>query len=474
MTVSIELREALQVPSAPWSWREQLKRLGRFVRLSVYAVLGIATVSLVCRYVGIWNLPDVGDPFDVAEFRASKNFPKANEAMSLYRQAAAAYQPLKMLGRRPGPGFAGPHFQGAAFGEPPFDTGWATAHPGLKSWVEKNRPALRLWRSATERSEAHAYWSGDPKTARSPLHSDELHAFVLMAQLEAARHQEAGEQAEAWAWHRASLRCLRQIGIFDPINSRPTLESSYHPWICREVDRWASNPNVNSALLRQALKDVLAIDEIDGNDADAFKSEYVNVLRQIDDPPVELSERIEKRLLNDLSYGHVAVDSPTEGIGLSSAGKSIKVLKGFTLHEPERSRRVARLIFTNFLKNADTFADGEGVFLEGPGWNPMPVLLTNAKQSEPTPGGLNIAEITEWYESTIYLRELSPMLPWYVRGTVQRSVNQGTLTMALATQLYRREHAGQEPPSPTELVAPYTKALPARFVNALLAGADSL
>jgi hypothetical protein len=55
-------------------------------------------------------------------------------------------------------------------------------------------------------------------------------------------------------------------------------------------------------------------------------------------------------------------------------------------------------------------------------------------------------------------------------GVDRERARQARLVVHLADQLYRREHGGHPPPSPSALVGPYLKALPEWLDEPMSAG----
>ena len=449
---------------APLFWLERARGRRRLALLGVYALVALMLPLVVYRYVGIWSLPDVGDPF-AADPAPSASVARADDAFSLYVQARKAYQSLTSPNVFGGVGYGGQGLLMEILWDRPFADGWAKADPQLRAWVEANRHALALWRKATERPEVVVHTSDDTDSHRSPLFGNEFYSFMVMAQLEAARRQEAGDLAGAWAWHRGCLRAVRQLGDFDPFYSRSTLEGSYHPWLRRSVSRWASDPNVDAALLRKALQDVRAIESLRGKDSDALEREYHHVMSQLDHLPDHAYRNIGVDLTREVFERLRWQDTPISPDTVRAVADLLIVPGRFALHEPLRSRRVANLIFVNWREHIDAFAAGRGDTLQTPGWGPSLILLTDETGADPEPGGLSVDEMDAWFDSTLDLKPLLPALSWYVRGTILRSVNQGTLEVDLASRLYAKEHDGTMPPSPDALVGPYLPTLPERFVD---------
>ena len=124
--------------------------------------------------------------------------------------------------------------------------------------------------------------------------------------------------------------------------------------------------------------------------------------------------------------------------------------------EPERSRRVIRLMAANWLAYLDL------PFLKRPRPDPNvtafdvyplgPLSPENAHALPPE-------AVERWFESAHdaqkVLRYLSPTA---VQNLERR--NHAEIVILLATELYRRDHHGADPPTPEDLVGPYLERLP--------------
>jgi len=73
--------------------------------------------------------------------------------------------------------------------------------------------------------------------------------------------------------------------------------------------------------------------------------------------------------------------------------------------------------------------------------------------------------MSKWYDSTPFLRRLLNKtllikLDSYQLYVVWQRADHAKLILNLAAQLYTREHGGQVPASPKDLVGPYLRTLP--------------
>jgi hypothetical protein len=105
------------------------KRLRQLARVTIVLALGLAvaaTALAVWWLTSLNRLPDIGDPFDVAEFGAFRISDEQN-AMTLVRRAAKKFTPITL---------------NVGLGD-----------PRLRDWFEVNRPLVDLFIQAAERAD---------------------------------------------------------------------------------------------------------------------------------------------------------------------------------------------------------------------------------------------------------------------------------------------------------------------------------
>ena len=154
--------------------RKRLRQLGR-VTLVLAIGLTVAATALSVWWLNSLNgLPDIGDPFDVAAFRAFR-VPDDQNAFNFLRRAEEKLTPT--------PSHLAPS--------------WSQADPKLREWVKANRQAIELFQQGADQPDA-ANPDGD-----SGVNCQRLALLVL---LEAGRREESGDMAGAWDCYRAILR----------------------------------------------------------------------------------------------------------------------------------------------------------------------------------------------------------------------------------------------------------------------------
>ncbi len=210
---------------------------------------------------------------------------------------------------------------------------------------------------------------------------------------------------------------------------------------------WAADKRTSPALLRQALADILACGAMAPSEQDSLKSSYLDVNRLLDSPKNPAgavpSNKFQKHW------------NPNNKLTREEVQKLWDAWR-FWRREPERSRRVIRLLAANWL-----------AYLDQPSQNrpkPDPTIAAFdiyplGPQSSPEAHTLSPEALESWFESAHdaqeFLRYLSPTAV----QTLERTTH-GEILMLLASELYRRDHQGANPLTPEVLVGPYLERLP--------------
>ena len=168
------------------------------------------------------GLPDIGDPFDVAAFRAFR-VPDDQNAFTFLRRAKEALTP----------------------GSPPCRrSSWSEASPKSREWVEANRRAIELFQQGAEQSDA-ANPCGD-----SVVDGQRLALLVL---LEGEKRLESGDMAGAWDCNRAVLRMATHTRRRGSLRQRQDLDAYWYGLLRQRLDTWAADPRTTIPQLRTRL-----------------------------------------------------------------------------------------------------------------------------------------------------------------------------------------------------------------------------
>ena len=128
------------------------KRLHQLAWVTVVLAIGLvvaASAFAIWWLTSLNGLPDIGDPFDVAAFRAF-HVPDDQNAFAFLRRAHEKLTPIRGWdGKRPYPE------------DPKFS--WSIANPKLREWAGENREALELFLQGADRPDA-SLPAGEPTT----------------------------------------------------------------------------------------------------------------------------------------------------------------------------------------------------------------------------------------------------------------------------------------------------------------------
>jgi hypothetical protein len=420
-----------------------LRLLWRIALLVVLALIVTSCALVSSRLTTLWGLPDAREPFDTADFRPPE-VPAERDAFAIYPVAAARFKPFANHGDWFGPP--------GALGQD-----WQSANKDVQSWLVQNREALDLWRQAADRPETSVRQPDGPDLLSGPSGAP-FYALFRLGQLEASRQETEGNLDGAWAWHRACLRMIRHVQDYDPLRRAADFQQLFSS-VAAGVRHWAGDPRVGASLLRTGLDDAQALDIPTTRGSAALKLEYLSIVRNLSDPPSELVEQAWSDLCSDgddmLWYRHVSLFHES---------------RWFVRNEPERSRRVARLVFTHWIANCDV---PSSLWPNQSTWTPIgnggfPLLLLSIPGSSGAPAapeGLTAVELSKWHDSTLLFRRLFNndtcyKLASYQSYVIKRRADQASLIVSLAEELYAKEHGGQYPSSPQDLVGRYLKRLP--------------
>ena len=229
---------------------------------------------------------------------------------------------------------------------------------------------------------------------------------------------------------------------------------------------WADDPKTTIPQLHGALEEALKCKPEPAWDSFAIRAGYLAMMRSLEQP-VPLSIQQDVGWEYHLSLGDMQL-SP-DMAGYLDAGCR------FLLREPERSRRVLRLLYANWLAHVERQESGPQkpavrvVFPLLKSTNPMSWGKTRVSiypVGPLAPAGVRSLppqEVARWLVATndAKLRILvanSPQWPWSPDRLRDRK-DYRELAVMLAEEIYRRER-GSRPPSEDALVGTYLKSLP--------------
>ena len=411
--------------------------------------LGVAFGAAFLAVLVIWiwglpnldRLPDVGDPFDVAAARRPIFIDDSDNAYVLFAQAKGKQS----------------RFTSALAKLDLTTLVWSKAGAEIRDYLEKNREALELWRAGSERPDALYYQPGkEAIDTVLPLVQDTM-ILSHLGGLEGSRYHDQGEMVEAWAWYRAILRSSRHVGKHG-VSIERLMGAHMHKHAARRILDWASDSRVDARLLRKALDDTLAADAMTRPLSEALKIDYLMWLRDMDELRVTV---------NDIPMPGGRFGVLEQMVKATGAKPQIQRVRLRATNDVERSRRVMRLLFANWLAQVDKPASKRApiaiagptlIYAADPTAPPAaralaPEILDNAI--------LNAALAQEMFRPSYkHFTVDGSRVPWEGDGPLAREPRRrADLIVKLAAELYQRER-GQAPTTAGALLGPYLKVLP--------------
>jgi hypothetical protein len=417
-------------------WAKRRARQLRIVALILAATLVIGACGVMLRRAtSLIGLPDVGDPFNVAAFRAIR-VPEEQDAFALFRRAAdklRAMPVVPLAAQRAGRTVA-----------------WSQADPDLRKWLLANREAFGLFQQGAFQADGNAPALVHP--LQSSLTDRNLGSFVWLAFLDASRLEEQGNMPAAWDAYRAILRTKTHI------TRKGTVFDRYFAGLfCRGLDAriaaWAANPKTDVLSIRRALDEVRANEPKPEWDVLSLKIDYLQMMSMLDRPDGWAQQ--------ETDYDEI----------IRIAGEPLRpnlaplayAARRFLDNEPERSRRVLRLAYANWLAHAQDQDRAKrkpsvrAVF----GLRNRATYLSLYGAGAVAPAAsraLSPHDLARWLITTRDARALLFQWPWpVIRISEQREHR--ALVVLLAEELYHRER-GSLPPSEEALIGAYLDHLP--------------
>ena len=243
------------------TWLERFRAIPRGVWGCGLVALALVTPFFVRAWF-LSQVPDIGDPFDVAAFCKSMEVPPEHDARTAYRNAARKYHGEQMSPyERPSDG------ELTTVGL----EGWHKADDTVKDWVATHEASLLEWKQVTERdqvwfnSSEDLLWPYEDGDFTSPL-------FYLgsVAALRGLKCEAEKDFAGAFEWYRASLRARDQLWSA--------------AWMADDLSNilnWAALPEVSVAQLRTALAQVRRDRAARQPASHAIKVEYLRAMNSL-------------------------------------------------------------------------------------------------------------------------------------------------------------------------------------------------
>jgi hypothetical protein len=407
----------LSILLSPLRAVERARGWRRITLLTLYGMMALMAWGLLWRQSQLVGLPDVGEPLDMAA-----KVPDDRNAFVQYRQAADQFRDMNDA--------EGKSFEKA-------NLSWSAADATMRRYVAEHGEAIALLREGSERPEA---WLEVPARPTRLLETSEkleiarrLSWIGDAALFEAGRLRASGDPAGAWALLKAVVRASRHIE-----RVVPTIQGRSHGIILVQFARgpvveWADDPAVGIDLLRRAIGDLAAAEALTPPVSLTYRAEYLGAVDALANPQPLIAGRARRR-------------AEAGAYGLHTLAPD---LEAFLRREPERSRRVLRLLVANDLAWCDRPSTERPAIAV-----PRLQIYEHDPAAPPASRALSPGELARWADSSMIV----PAPPWRM-GEIEKweqvdRWSMGRLKEAVAVPLFTRE-MGRPPASPGEALRRY-------------------
>ncbi len=404
------------------------------------AVLIALAILITLKATSLSGLPEVGEPFDIDEF--ARPIPDEVNAFTFYRRA------FDKLGKDP------TNPSGVWAGD------WGSASADQRRWLGTNREALAIWREGTARPDALYISPREMNVATVLPVIQGMRSFGRLAILEATRLEAAGDLNGALDWYLAVLRSSRHCGRRGvPIERLVGI--ALGAMASSRISAMATDPDVDSTMLRRALDAAIEAESMTPPSSVSFKGEYLIFLNTMADPAFEDPAKLIPLVGRTHTWNW---SSSGPGRAFFQAERSLK-------REPERSRRVFRLVIANWLAYCDRPRSTRPPFAKltpPPGPTPPGAaagfeLYAPEADAPDAVKALSPEDLARWFHTTIYAEILAPNFAAMDRALKRDRSTFGSLLITLANELHKREK-GEYPASVESLVGPYLRTIPEGYV----------
>ena len=393
-----------------------------------YAIVGLVLISpLLVRAWFLSKIPDIGEPFDLAEFCRADIQPGQN-AFDHYFKACRLKDTVDAIQKINNTPMPADDYKAV------IENGWSAASDPLKVWLADCRESLTEWQRGTELHDSFDISLREMDFSTATLDILSMRDFAKIAQCEAARLEAEGDFDVAAKWYIAILRCSRHScrqGVF----IQRLVGCALHAMSTEGLVRWAEYSDVKADQLQTALNAVRAADRMTVPLSTTLKAEYI----------VAINSLMRRDWLQTCGL------TETDNEPIATAKSAFYWIVG----EPLSTQRIQRQVLANQLNEIDKpLPDRQATAGTGS------AMLFQPDPSIPLkPNQLNPAGIERAIQRSIVTSQDPPVFKQVEVAIARERARQITLEVALAAQAYRRDH-GEFPEDPMTLVPSYLDVWP--------------
>ena len=410
----------------PWKWSSTT---GWLLLLAFVMVLPFGV-----RAWFLWQVPDVGEPFEVREFYPD-DLPAEQNAFTHYQAANQKFHDVRVEWAKAG--------RTRTLKDLTFAHVFAEGLPVLTEteleWLTDQRGTLDEWRLGADLPQAQAFTLAETGLGTLlPVHND-ARTLIPLAKIEALRCEASGDVQAAWGWHRATCRFCRHLNSHGGIVQR-TIGTHAHAMATEGIAAWAGHPLVTAEQLREALSHV--------------RTEYAM------NPPLSETLKVD-HLFYLRGFSSNSWTKSDQGVfnNRPKWEESVAVLRRpalWVVGEPELYLRLSRQVLLNQLNEIDKplaqrrSVVGKTQFL----FDPDPAVGLKPRQLGPAAieSAHHVSVLRHLIGTFISVKRLDDAV-WNERA------RQAALEVTLAAQMFRRDK-GEFPESLDQLVPEDLEAVP--------------
>ncbi|WP_435005348.1 hypothetical protein P12x_003245 [Tundrisphaera lichenicola] len=389
----------------------------------LYVMTALVVGSFIWRELSVWRLRNVPEPFDAAKY-GRLSIPDANNALVAYQLVIDKFGKLETRG----------------YQAPPKAwevSDWAKADPEVRRWVEDHRIALPAWLLAGERTDALLV---EPEGRRSSMllgAVQELPPYVRLALLEGSRLEQSGDLSGAWSMYLGALRASRHAGGHGGWSERQ-YGNSFLKLARARIETWIENPGLTPDHFRRAIVDVEACSAMTSPASEMVRAEYFSALDALSRPE---------------EWPNMIDDGPDSRMDPINQFEIVRWGRLFLRREPERSRRVLRLIVAGYLAQCDQPPTSRPKLV-----SPEFMIYDHDHRTPRAVRAMSPAELEAWAKSSTKIGF------WNFSNLLQALVDSEPgvldhLRLRMAERAFEIEH-GRLPKTYGELLGPYLNSLP--------------
>jgi len=412
---------------APLRAIERTRGWRRIGLLIVYALIAVAIWAPSRRYSQLAGLPDVEEPFDVAARRAPGRMASDRSAFVFYRQALERFRDMNEAER-------------ASFDRANLE--WSRADELFRGWVRENDEAIALLCTGAAQpdfgleSRAGTAVQFQAADVVNGVLAARLGWIATAALFKAGKLQAEGDHAGAWNLLKAVVRASRHVEWATARADGRGIGIMMVQYARQPVADWARDRSVSAVMLRQSLDDLAAADALTPPLSTFYRLEHRAALATLTNIEPLIAARASER--RDRAPWHLFAIAPA--------------VEAYLDGEPERSRRVLKLLLANDLAWCDRSVADQ-----------PPVAVPRLRIFEPDPTtpaaarALAPEELARWADSSL----IAPYFPLRL-GEIEKweridRWSMGDLFEAVSVALFTKE-MGHPPASPAEALRRYRPA----------------